>query len=234
MSVERWPTAHNGTPHDRIVYPGYTTWPLPRGRRRWRASFDATLDKRSRVRTPGTKLPDAGTFGQLLETAHGITGNFFRGHNSDAIRRLCAAHCGCSGLSNRSFSPRMSRMSPSELRTCPFSTPRFAIAKYPMLQNPVGGATGVRYTRRSADGVACTFSQPWSIALSRSSVDYRRSASVRVACVVTFGCGQSPRQDKSRGVGGWPPRTTQARPCSASWHAKHRPSRHATRVATGS
>ena len=34
------------------------------------------------------------------------------------------------------------------LRTCPYSTPRFAVGKSPTLQNPVEEATGVRHSRR--------------------------------------------------------------------------------------
>ena len=40
---------------------------------------------------------------------------------------------------------------------------RLALAKSPTSRNPVGGATGVQYTRRSADGIDDTFAQPKSI-----------------------------------------------------------------------
>jgi hypothetical protein len=51
----------------------------------------------------------------------------------------------------------------SALRTCRKSTSRFGLTKSPTLQNPVGGATGVQYTRRSADGIAFIFAQPQRI-----------------------------------------------------------------------
>jgi hypothetical protein len=40
------------------------------------------------------------------------------------------------------------------LRTGPQFTPCFALPQFPTLVNPVGGATGVQYARRSADGIA--------------------------------------------------------------------------------
>jgi hypothetical protein len=42
-------------------------------------------------------------------------------------------------------------------------TTRMALVKSPTSRNPVGGATGVQYTRRSADGIDDTFAQPKSI-----------------------------------------------------------------------
>lgn len=64
--------------------PGYPMWRLPHSRRRWWPSFDAMLAKRRCARSLDTKLPDARTLGQLLESAHGITGEFFRGPTPSA------------------------------------------------------------------------------------------------------------------------------------------------------
>ena len=65
-------------------YPGYPTWPLPRSRRRWWPSFDATLSKRRCVHKLDSRMPDARTLGRLLQSAHGITGEFFRGPTPSA------------------------------------------------------------------------------------------------------------------------------------------------------
>ena len=65
-------------------YPGYPTWRLPRRQRRWWPSFDATFAKRRCGRTLDTKLPDARTLGRLLQTAHGITGEAYRGPTPSA------------------------------------------------------------------------------------------------------------------------------------------------------
>ena len=66
------------------------------------------------------------------------------------------------------------------LRTFSYSTPRLALAKSPKSQNPVGGATGVQYTRRSADGIArhvrttTTHTQPRSLGYIDGRVLRRR------------------------------------------------------------
>ncbi len=65
-------------------YPGYPTWPLPRSRRRWWPSFDATLNTRRCHRTLDTTLPDARTLGRLLQTAHGVNDEYFRGPTPSA------------------------------------------------------------------------------------------------------------------------------------------------------
>lgn len=65
-------------------YPGYSTWPLPRSRQRWWPSFDSTLANRRCVHKFGNQSPDAKTLGRLLQAAHGITGEFFRGPTPSA------------------------------------------------------------------------------------------------------------------------------------------------------
>src|SRR4051794_17320328 len=65
-------------------YPGYPAWPLPRARRRWWPSLDFVLRARRCSRALGTALPSARTLGRLLQTAHGVTGDLFRGPTPSA------------------------------------------------------------------------------------------------------------------------------------------------------
>jgi SagB-type dehydrogenase family enzyme len=71
----------NTTPRN---YPGYPTWALPRAARRWRPSLCAVLRRRRSRSALDTAFPDAKTLGELLQSAHGITGESFRGPTPSA------------------------------------------------------------------------------------------------------------------------------------------------------
>lgn len=65
-------------------YPGYPVWPLPLARQRWSPSLDSALRHRRCSHTLDTSFPDAATLGRLLQHAHGITGEAFRGPTPSA------------------------------------------------------------------------------------------------------------------------------------------------------
>lgn len=65
-------------------YPGYPTCPLPRMRRRWWPPLDAVLHSRRCQRKFGPQFPSTRTVAHLLQSAHGITGDWFRGPTPSA------------------------------------------------------------------------------------------------------------------------------------------------------
>jgi SagB-type dehydrogenase family enzyme len=65
-------------------YPGYPSWALPHVARRWRVSLGAALRRRRCCATLETTFPDPKTLGEILESAHGITGDGFRGPTPSA------------------------------------------------------------------------------------------------------------------------------------------------------
>lgn len=65
-------------------YPGYTAWPLPPTRRRWRPALDTVLHARRTHSNLETHFPDPRTLGRLLQHAHGATDDLFRGPTPSA------------------------------------------------------------------------------------------------------------------------------------------------------
>lgn len=60
-------------------YPGYPTWQLPVAKPRWSPSFDAVLKRRRCHHKLASAFPGEATLGRLLQCAHGITGELYRG-----------------------------------------------------------------------------------------------------------------------------------------------------------
>ncbi len=60
-------------------YPGYSSWPLPRLRARWRPGLDRTLCLRRSTQTMDSRFPGRETLARLLGFAHGISGELNRG-----------------------------------------------------------------------------------------------------------------------------------------------------------
>jgi SagB-type dehydrogenase family enzyme len=65
-------------------YPGYPTWPLPRRRRRFRPAFDTVMHRRRCQRTMAARLPEPNYLGPLLDTAHGVADELYRGPTPSA------------------------------------------------------------------------------------------------------------------------------------------------------
>jgi SagB-type dehydrogenase family enzyme len=65
-------------------YPGYPRWPLPRSRPRWLPAFDRVLCARRSERWLATAFPTRRTLGAILQSAHGVADDLYRGPTPSA------------------------------------------------------------------------------------------------------------------------------------------------------